>query len=109
MIEMENMRLEEIRPEYQISQKAAVLVRFYAKGGVQAFTGGDAVRNGTYAADALGDLVCVDGITPLKYLFESAEHIALAPGVHDLPVLDINLYRKMPFNSRDGIKINLSH
>jgi len=83
-----NVILKQVRSEQQVPYNYAVSWRLYLKGILKGEAAGQAVGGGAYAANALGQIYGIPGISPLKNLFNSPEKDAARVRIHHLALFD---------------------
>ena len=99
MVKMQDVRLEVVRTEDQVTGGAAVARNRGAAGFFQRDAGGGGMGGGAHAADALHDLGGVARMTPAQDGFETTVHAAGQFRIDDFAVFNHDLGLEMAFDT----------
>jgi hypothetical protein len=109
---MQDMRLDEIRAEDQVSDYPAVCRRSNAEGRFKIQTAGHPVRDWAHAAYSLRKMRGIERVSALKNRLKTPECCAVAFGVNNLlfaaDVINRNFNRQVPFDSGYGVNSHSS-
>ena len=106
MIKAQDMRLKIIRALHEVAGNASVMRRGDAGGVFQRHTGGQSMRHGADAADALGNLGSVARVAAFHNGFKTAVHAAGKMGVNHLSVFHLHFRFKVAFDTSNRIDGN---
>ena len=99
MVKMQDVRLEVVRTEDQVTGGATVARNRGAAGFFQRDAGGGGMGGGAHAADALHDLGGVARMTPAQDGFETTVHAAGQFRIDDFAVFNHDLGLEMAFDA----------
>jgi hypothetical protein len=103
VVEMDDVILDELGTFQQVTQNPSVVRDGDAEGILNCSHGADGVYGRSDPADALGKYPRVARVASGHDQLDTTEHHPSAPGIDNVPVLDLNLDAQVAFDARDWI------
>ncbi len=109
MIEMHDVVVHELGGQHQVADDGRVVGQFlvHADGVVDATDGSERVHVGADAAGALGEVLCIAGITAFQDDLQTAEQLGAAADVNDFAIFDHGLNAQVTLDPGDRINYDI--